>query len=1106
MQVEPRVVLPTPRPRNGPFVRRVVMTDSQSHQLTLEQQRRLEPVLQQFEGALSECPNGKLPDVQTFLGDHQGPERIFLHQEMQAILEERVRGDYVLLEQLGEGGMGVVYRARLIRFAGPKVLKEIHPEALGVRDREGLQRWLQREIQAAELLGSHPNLVQYSDGGLREDGTPFLIMEWIDGKDFRQILQDNGPLSISDACQVARDAALGLAHAHSRGVIHRDIKPNNLMLSRFGIVKILDFGLSRVTEAANLDAQLSVGKVLGTLDYLPPDRLLSHRVQPSSQALTPRRPTGSSGRSSGGSPIDVEEHERGVRGDVYSLGCTLYCLLAGHPPFAHAEDPLSKIEAHAQEQPQPPPGVEVGSKLWTVLSRMLAKHSCQRQPSMDAIAEALAPLCRNSNLRALIDSDADSSLPSLKHFQQRTPRSLSSTISNLAPEGELETPFEASTEGYQPETLSSEENDRPSPNGATQPGQTEPATSEPHHLQPAGPQPILLQTHPSKPEHSLARWLGTLPKLSLTQTSLAAVCTAVVGVVVLGLLVWFLLPRPAPHLGPGRWVLNQPGPSGRWWFDEAPWLLPAARLEVAQHLDQTASQRLQTHLDEGRVVQFLNELAEYASGVLPAGSVTQEQFNTLRGYPLFQLSDKEKTSRLQSLTRSEEQLQSATDWHTEALLQHRLKNWQQAEAAYQKARVAYLENNQPRLWVLATSDLAQLAADRGIFSRAQGLYSTAARAISPEKDNADAGQLWFLTKCREADMHRRTEIGWERSQQSLQLASQNLPDLQLGSNHPYLAVWKERAAWAQLDRWNPIQAKALFDEARLRRSRQADEIWHRYFLLYDKQGLAMAEFLDGNWNSARGDLQLLHQQLVDLSEAGADPQERNVARGRIPNVRERWADTFLFDLRASAEDYSAGLTHLKDAIAAAAQNDFQDNPTRAPHLVRLKYKLVVMLAFQPQNGVANKPRAEAVEQAVRSADKLWQQLDHNMLASDDALAIFADTRQLARQICRTPLVVGPEEPLAQDALKELVDDQLTPPTDIRHRRDDVLIRLKVISGLLLQRQWLSPEQIDRLRALGRQTLNQLRPQSNRPAEAEKLPGLFRSYQQLFSTTLLRLRN
>ena len=211
--------------------------------------------------------------------------------------KDLVCGQYVLLEGLGEGGMGRVFKARHRRMKRVVALKFIHKHLL--THPLAVQRFY-REIEAVARL-SHPNIVMAFDAD-EIDGTHFFVTEYVEGVDLRTLLERDGPLPVARACEAARQAALGLQHAHLRGLVHRDIKPANLLLSREGVVKIVDLGLARLTLPDPDDAGAvnltRTGELMGTPDYLAPEQI-------------------------------HDFHRADIRADIYSLGCTLYQLLAG---------------------------------------------------------------------------------------------------------------------------------------------------------------------------------------------------------------------------------------------------------------------------------------------------------------------------------------------------------------------------------------------------------------------------------------------------------------------------------------------------------------------------------------------------------------------------------------------------------------------------------------------------------------------------------------------------------------------------------------------------------------------------------------------------------
>jgi len=274
--------------------------------------------------------------------------------------------DYQLRDPIGKGGMGSVYRARHTRLQRDVALKLL-PAHLAVDP--SFRARFEREMAVVGGL-DHPNLVRAHDAG-NERGCLFLVMELLDGHDLSALVADRGNLAIADACEVIRQAALGLHHAHTHGIIHRDIKPANLFLTKGGVVKIIDLGLARGTDRNRQASSVTTGRtVLGTVEYMAPEQW--------------------------------EVNDLGPRVDIYSLGCTLFCLLTGQPPFGSREGVswLAMLDAHRL---QTPPllhdrRAEVPPELSALVARMLEKTPEKRPGDMHEVAEALAPFAAGHTL------------------------------------------------------------------------------------------------------------------------------------------------------------------------------------------------------------------------------------------------------------------------------------------------------------------------------------------------------------------------------------------------------------------------------------------------------------------------------------------------------------------------------------------------------------------------------------------------------------------------------------------------------------------------------------------------------------------------------------
>ena len=267
---------------------------------------------------------------------------------------------FLILSELGRGGMGVVYKAQHRFMEILVALKVINKSLL---DNSGALERFDREVRAAAKL-DHPHIVRALDAD-RAGDLRILVMEFVEGANLQDVLDKKGPLPIPHACHYIRQAALGLQYAHEQGMVHRDIKPQNLILTPRGQVKILDFGLARLVSERKASGGLTqMGDFMGTPHYMAPEQALD-----ASQA--------------------------DIRADLYSLACTLYSLLTGTPPFN--EDTVVKlVMAHMEKEA---PGLErlrsdVPRELAEVMRRMLAKDPAHRFQAPVEVAQALAPFCK----------------------------------------------------------------------------------------------------------------------------------------------------------------------------------------------------------------------------------------------------------------------------------------------------------------------------------------------------------------------------------------------------------------------------------------------------------------------------------------------------------------------------------------------------------------------------------------------------------------------------------------------------------------------------------------------------------------------------------------
>jgi serine/threonine protein kinase/WD40 repeat protein len=301
-------------------------------------------------------------------------------------VQELFLGQYLLQAKLGEGGMGQVFRALDRTMHRTVALKLIRPDVLS--SEAAVERFL-KEIRAAASL-DHPNIVRAYHAGKLESGY-FLVMEYVEGTDLHRRIKDGHPLPITHVCDWVRQAAQALQHVAERGMVHRDVKPMNLLLSTTGVVKLLDLGLARarqLTESVASPQATRQGSMMGTPDYVAPEQI--------------------------GDASSVD-----IRADIYSLGCTLYHLLAGSVPFK-GDDLRKKLSAHLAEEPE---AIErsrpdVPADVVALVRRMMSKEPADRPQMPREVADALTRLSAtgpfgNSIAPSLSSAQTDTIPPSV---------------------------------------------------------------------------------------------------------------------------------------------------------------------------------------------------------------------------------------------------------------------------------------------------------------------------------------------------------------------------------------------------------------------------------------------------------------------------------------------------------------------------------------------------------------------------------------------------------------------------------------------------------------------------------------------------------------------
>jgi serine/threonine protein kinase len=285
-----------------------------------------------------------------------------------------ILGQYRLLEEAGQGGFGRVYKALHVVMGRTVAVKVISPE---VAEEARARSWFKREVQAATQL-FHPNIVMAFDAN-EADGLLFLVMEYIDGSDLETLVRRQGPLPVGVACEMMRQAARALQYAHERGMVHRDVKPANLLVPRAPstpsaespsagppvAVKIVDFGLARLhrTVGAHSLSSQNEKRFLGTPDYVSPEQVRD------------------------ASAVDV-------RSDLYSLGCTFYYALAGRKPF-RGETVFETVIKHLEEEAQPLRAIrpEIPPAVAAIVKRLMSKDPAKRFQTPAELIKELDFLC-----------------------------------------------------------------------------------------------------------------------------------------------------------------------------------------------------------------------------------------------------------------------------------------------------------------------------------------------------------------------------------------------------------------------------------------------------------------------------------------------------------------------------------------------------------------------------------------------------------------------------------------------------------------------------------------------------------------------------------------
>lgn len=283
-------------------------------------------------------------------------------------LEKALPNQYRLLCKVSQGGMGAIYKGQN-RYTGAEfAIKVLLPRY--AQDSQALHRFV-FEAKAASSL-KHPNICRVHDFGVSDEQVPYLVMDWVNGVSLQKKIERDGPMSTEEACLIILQVAQALEHAHQLKLVHRDLKPDNIMLRRVGTdrvteVQVVDFGIAKVLQDGEDHQQnlTTTGKVLGTPLFMSPEQARGRELD---------------GRS-----------------DIYSLGCVMYFVLSGRPPF-NGESTVDTIYKHVNEPPPEIVGRQISAPLKTIMLKCLEKHPNDRYRSMKAIADDLLLLQTGANL------------------------------------------------------------------------------------------------------------------------------------------------------------------------------------------------------------------------------------------------------------------------------------------------------------------------------------------------------------------------------------------------------------------------------------------------------------------------------------------------------------------------------------------------------------------------------------------------------------------------------------------------------------------------------------------------------------------------------------
>jgi len=875
-------------------------------------------------------------------------------------------GGYELHEVIGRGGMGVVYKARH-EMLNQEVALKVLPERC-LNDHQAVERF-KREMKLIGGLDSQHIVRAYNAG--EEEGQLYLAMEFVEGITLQQLVKQMGPLPVGAACELIRQAAVGLEHANRKGLVHRDIKPANLMLSNKCVVKILDLGLGRFLP--DFDATRHTGHVdlsrtgiaMGTIDYMAPEQW----------------------RNSSG--VDI-------RADLYALGCTLFYLLTGKPPYGHDEfdTDRDKLMAHTKA---PIPSVR--------------EHRNDCPEEVDQLIERL--LAKDPNDR--FDSPSELAQEAERFANTQSAMQIAGVVDGLTMEIAARTDSYKRRMGTADDGFDSHKTDK---GGST-------VTSGTTIVLPISPRMLFVL-------------LGV---------------AAIVASIVLALFF-----RPAePHERRSE-LVAMPGLNGGWWFDETPWFTPGLRAVLGKAIDggerMIDDESITAVLNQSRTsdIEVLHEDLKSVAAQLHSRMPPREQKFVSQIWKIDPESKDEKRV-LDELGGIAEQMKAAdnltpTEAHLYAVIQHRRgkEYWKEAEQSYNDALEGYEAAEQYDLYALCAVDLARLLAAQ------RDRILLAFDWLAEAREHTSAPALHFETFCQQADFERdRGEID-----KALTAFDEADKITEIPEDHPLRAYSQEHRGWSYLEAWRLDEAKKSFAAAYdLREGQQKGTDGRRrnlrapYYLLWIRQGQAMTEYFLGNTAEAEKKFSALS---LSIDKAVKDEEEdvesltvdyplslkqKSEYKKRRPNIYERWADCFITgtlspDAAQRKKDYQQAEGLLRSWYREALNLGFELDQ-RAVHVTRVMYKWAIakLLAADVDTAIAQFEEARNHEEESELSEKAQAIIKLEKRVAGEMIYLAASEQQREKL---APMV-GEVGSLADLLLK----DEMTTAGEVSRRNIDMIL-------------------------------------------------------------------